>query len=181
VGRRSGILRANVPGKRPTAPPPEAKRIRLGKIRSLCLSPQYVAEQFLDAEGFSGVEYVETPGGVPGARELGEGKWDIGMNSVATKRALRAILKGDVVCAVDPGRAARAFGVQGYATDPALVLQAIKEIPFGRWREYDPGDTLRFYALRLHEAGMVKSSPQKILAQGTDWRFLTELRKELKG
>jgi len=35
-------------------------------------------------------------------------------------------------------------------------------------------------ALRLHEAGMVKSAPQKIIAQGTDWRFLNELKKELK-
>jgi hypothetical protein len=42
-------------------------------------------------------------------------------------------------------------------------------------------DTVRFYALRLHEAGMIKSTPQKILAQGTDWRFLNELKKELKG
>ena len=41
-------------------------------------------------------------------------------------------------------------------------------------------DTVRFYALRLHEAGMIKSSPQKVLAQGTDWRFLNELKKELK-
>ena len=40
---------------------------------------------------------------------------------------------------------------------------------------------MRFYALRLHEAGMIKSSPQKIIAQGTDWRFLNELKKELKG
>jgi hypothetical protein len=40
---------------------------------------------------------------------------------------------------------------------------------------------LRFYALRLHEAGLIKSSPQKILAQGTDWQFLNELKKELKG
>ena len=39
---------------------------------------------------------------------------------------------------------------------------------------------MRFYALRLHEAGMIKSSPQKIIAQGTDWRFLRELKKELK-
>ena len=40
---------------------------------------------------------------------------------------------------------------------------------------------MRFYALRLHEeAGMIKSSPQKLIAQGTDWRFLTAL-KELKG
>jgi len=41
--------------------------------------------------------------------------------------------------------------------------------------------TPRFYALRLHEAGMIESSPQKILAQGTDWRFLNELKRELKG
>ena len=41
-------------------------------------------------------------------------------------------------------------------------------------------DTLRFYALRLHEAGMIKSSPQKIIADGTDWRFLNELKRELK-
>ena len=63
----------------------------------------------------------------------------------------------------------------------AYVLQALKEVPFGRWRAYDPADTLRFYALRLREAGMINASPQKILAQGTDWRFLNELKKELKG
>ena len=37
------------------------------------------------------------------------------------------------------------------------------------------------YALRLHEAGLIKSSPQKVIAQGADWRFLNELKKELKG
>ncbi|MGH7311101.1 MAG: hypothetical protein ACREK6_20670 [Candidatus Rokuibacteriota bacterium] len=31
------------------------------------------------------------------------------------------------------------------------------------------------------EAGMIKSSPNKLIAQGTDWRFLNELKKELKG
>ncbi len=43
------------------------------------------------------------------------------------------------------------------------------------WREYDPEDTVRFYALRPYEAGMIKSSSQKIIGQVTDWRFLTEL------
>ena len=38
----------------------------------------------------------------------------------------------------------------------------------------------RFYALRLHEAGMIKSNPQKIITEGTDWRFLNELKRELK-
>ena len=28
--------------------------------------------------------------------------------------------------------------------------------------------------------GMIKSTPQKVIAQGTDWRFLNELKKELK-
>jgi NitT/TauT family transport system substrate-binding protein len=34
--------------------------------------------------------------------------------------------------------------------------------------------------LRIQEAGMIKSSPQKIIAQGTDWRYLKELKQELK-
>ena len=56
----------------------------------------------------------------------------------------------------------------------------LKECPYGRWREYDPEDSVRVYSLRLHEAGMIKSSPQKIIADGTDWRFLNELKRELK-
>jgi NitT/TauT family transport system substrate-binding protein len=28
---------------------------------------------------------------------------------------------------------------------------------------------------------MIKSSPQKLIAQGTDWRFLNALKKEMKG
>jgi NitT/TauT family transport system substrate-binding protein len=48
------------------------------------------------------------------------------------------------------------------------------------WREYDPADTLRFYALRLHEAGMIQSSPNALIAEGTDWRFVNELKRELK-
>jgi NitT/TauT family transport system substrate-binding protein len=57
----------------------------------------------------------------------------------------------------------------------------MKDVVHTKWREYDPEDTVRFYSLRLHEAGMIKSTPQKIIAQGTDWRFLKELKKELKG
>ena len=60
------------------------------------------------------------------------------------------------------------------------AFQALSEVPYDKWREYDPEDTIRFYALRLHEVGMVKSSPQKIIAEGTDWRFLNELKRELK-
>ena len=39
---------------------------------------------------------------------------------------------------------------------------------------------MRFYALRLHEAGIITASPQEIIAKATDWRFLDELKRELK-
>ena len=53
-------------------------------------------------------------------------------------------------------------------------------VAYDKWRDYDAEDTIRFYALRLHETGLIKSSPQKIIADGTDWRFLNELKRELK-
>jgi NitT/TauT family transport system substrate-binding protein len=100
---------------------------------------------------------------------------------VATKRALRAILKAADICALEPERVARLLVAEGYTPNYSYALQTMQELPYGRWREYDPEDTVRFYALRLHEVGMIKSSPQKILAQGTDWRFLNALKKEMKG
>jgi NitT/TauT family transport system substrate-binding protein len=98
---------------------------------------------------------------------------------VATKRALRAILKATQFCAAEPERAARLVADKGYRYD--FALQTMNEIKYARWREYDAEDTIRFYALRLHEAGMIKSPPNKIIAQGTDWRFFNELKRELKG
>jgi NitT/TauT family transport system substrate-binding protein len=98
----------------------------------------------------------------------------------ATKRVVRAILKANSICASEPNRVAQLLTDKGYATQLDYALQTVKEIPFGKWRDYDPEDTVRFYSLRLLEAGMIKSSPQKIIAQGTDWRFLRELKKELK-
>jgi len=102
-------------------------------------------------------------------------------NPVATKRAVRAILKATDVCALEPARAARTIVDRGFTKAYDYALATMKEIPYNRWREYDPEDTVRFYSLRLREVGMLKSNPKKILADGTDWRFLTELKKELKG
>jgi len=100
---------------------------------------------------------------------------------VATKRALRAILKGTDVCASDPDRASHYLVDSGRTPRYDLMRQVLKEIRYDRWRTYDPEDTVRFFALRLREAGMIRSTPQKIIATGTDWRFLNELKKELKG
>jgi NitT/TauT family transport system substrate-binding protein len=68
---------------------------------------------------------------------------------------------------------------RGYTTQYDYTLQALKTIHAGGWRsDFDPEDTLRYYALRLREAGMIKSSPDKIIARGTDWRFLSEVRRD---
>jgi NitT/TauT family transport system substrate-binding protein len=305
-------------------PPPETKRIRLGKVPSACLAPQYVAEELLRLEGFDQIEYVGkglSAAGLPGAQAMGAGQFDVVMNfaaplvvaldegvpivllagvhagcfelfgsekvrtisdlkgktaailatrsaqhiflasiatsvgldpnrdiqwathpandakqllaegkidaflgfppdpqelrakkigrvllnsatdrpwsqyfcclisanrefarkhPIATKRAVRAILKGSEICATNPDQGAKAFLAQGFNMNPDYARQALRELPYGKWREYNPEETVRFYALRLREAGMVKSSPQKLIAQGTDWRFLNELKKELK-
>jgi NitT/TauT family transport system substrate-binding protein len=99
---------------------------------------------------------------------------------IATKRALRAFLKAADVCALEPELAAQSVLDRGVAKHYDYALQAMKDVPYGRWREYDPEDTVRFYALRLHEADMVNSTPNEIIAEGTDWRFLNELKRELK-
>ena len=102
-------------------------------------------------------------------------------NPVATKRALRALIKAANLCALEPARVARLLVDRGFTPSYEYALQTMKELPYDKWRQYDPEDTVRFHALRLHEAGMVKSSPKKLIAQGADWRFLNELKKELKG
>jgi NitT/TauT family transport system substrate-binding protein len=102
-------------------------------------------------------------------------------NPVATKRALRALLKANGICAREPELAARTLVEKKVrkASEYKYIVQAMKEIPYGKWREYNPEDTIRFYALLLREVGMIKSSPQEIISQNTDWRFLRELKKEL--
>jgi NitT/TauT family transport system substrate-binding protein len=100
---------------------------------------------------------------------------------VATKRVMRAIFKADQLCAQEPERAARTMVDRGFTKRHDYALQTLKDVPYGKWRQYDPEDMVRFYSLRLREAGLIKSAPQKIIAEGTDWRFLNELKKELKG
>ena len=99
---------------------------------------------------------------------------------VATKRVVRAILKAADLCATEPARAARMLVDGGFTPRYDYALQALQEVPYDKWREYDAEDTMRFYALRLHELGLIKTSPKRVLAEGTDWRFLNELKRELK-
>ncbi|HEX2134755.1 MAG TPA: ABC transporter substrate-binding protein [Microvirga sp.] len=143
--------------------PPEPQELRARKIGRVILSTATDKpwSQYLCCMLFSNRDFVRA-------------------HPVATKRFLRATLKAADLCAAEPERAARGLVDAGFTPRYDYALQTLTEIPYDRWREYDPEDALRFYALRLHEVGMVTSSPRRILAEGTDWRFLTELKRELK-
>lgn len=100
-------------------------------------------------------------------------------NPVATKRVLRAILKAADLCTSAPQLAAGYLRDHSYEPRYDVGLEALKRLNYD-YRSSNPEDTLRFHALRLRDVGMIRSTPQKLIAQGTDWRFLNELKQELK-
>jgi NitT/TauT family transport system substrate-binding protein len=139
--------------------------------------------QELHARGFNRV-IVDTTTDRPWSQYIccmiyGNRAW-VRDHPVATKRFLRAVYKAADYCKAEPENAARQLVEGGFAERYDYALQTIEGVRYDLWHEYDAEDTMRFFALRLHEVGMIKSSPNKILAEGTDWRFLTELKRELK-
>jgi len=104
----------------------------------------------------------------------------IAKNPIATRRALRAMLKAADICSQDPERAARLLVEKGYEPRYETALEVLKTLSYNRWRTDDPANTLRFHALRLRDAGMIKSTPQQIIERGSNFSFLNELKKEMK-
>jgi len=100
-------------------------------------------------------------------------------NPIATKRVVRAMLRATDLCVSEPALVAQRMVDRGFTPRHDYAVQTLKDVPYNRWRQYDPEDTIRFYALRLREARMLKSNPAKIIADAADWRFLNEVRREL--
>jgi NitT/TauT family transport system substrate-binding protein len=101
-------------------------------------------------------------------------------NPIATKRVVRAIMKATDLCYEQPQWVAQRLVDEGFADRYDYALEALNEVRYGLWREYDPENTVRFYALRLHEVGMLQSTPNDLIARLTDWRYLDEVKRELK-
>ena len=100
-------------------------------------------------------------------------------NPIATKRVVRAMMRATDICAAKPDGVAHRLVDRGFAPRYDYARQGLDDVSYRNWRDYDPEDAVRFYALRLRELGMIKSSPDKIIATNTDWRFINEVRKEL--
>ena len=100
-------------------------------------------------------------------------------NPIATKRVVRAMMRATDICAAKPDWVARRLVDRGLTPRYDYARQGLEDVFNRGWRDYDAEDAVRFWALREREFGMIKSSPDKIIATGTDWRFIKEVRKEL--
>jgi NitT/TauT family transport system substrate-binding protein len=176
----------------------------------ICIAPQYVAGEVLRAEGFTDIRYVAAPrlgsGDYLVSGEVGfslEVPWDLVTKIDAGEpiTVLSGVILGCYELFGNEGvrgiadLKGKSFGTQGAGStriglptlpaasvglDPAKDINWVTDPSRKPWREYDAEDTVRFYTLRMHEVGFIKSSPKKIIAEGTDWRFLNELKRELK-
>jgi NitT/TauT family transport system substrate-binding protein len=101
-------------------------------------------------------------------------------NPVAVKRVIRAMLKANDLCSKESEKSAKFLVDRGFTPRYDFAVEALRDNIFDKWRDYDAEDTVRFYALRLHDVGFIKSNPQKLIAEAADWRAFNELRRELK-
>ena len=69
-----------------------------------------------------------------------------------------ALFKAADICVQDPERVARYLVDKGYEKRYEIALEVLKDLPYCRWREDNPEDSVCFYALRLHEVKIIKAS-----------------------
>jgi NitT/TauT family transport system substrate-binding protein len=143
--------------------PPEPQELRARGAGRMILSTATDRpwSQYICCVLYSNVDWVQT-------------------HPIAAKRMVRAIFKAAEYCAAEPESAARRLVEGGFTQRYDYALQTVQDIPYLGWRDYDAEDSMRFYALALHDARMIKADPKQLLAAGTDWRFLDELKRELK-
>jgi NitT/TauT family transport system substrate-binding protein len=163
---------------------PEAKPLdqyMQGKLDAyMALPPE---PQLLHARGFGDVilrTAVDRPWSEYFCCTLAGHRDYVTKHPVATKRVIRAMLKAADLCASAPEQSARRLVDDGFTKEYEYALQTLKDNPYGHWRDYDAEDTIRFYALRLYELGIIKKTPQRIIAEGADLRQFNELKRELK-
>jgi NitT/TauT family transport system substrate-binding protein len=102
-------------------------------------------------------------------------------NPIATRKVIRSILRANDMVSQDPAMAAQMLvdWKLRKADDQEFVAQAFREIPYDKWRDYSPEDTIRFWALRLRELGIIKHTPNEIISSNTDWSHLASLKNEM--
>jgi hypothetical protein len=66
---------------------------------------------------------------------------------------VRAFLKAPDICRPQPAPAARPVVGCGITEQDDYALESLTEARYDRWRDFDPENVLRCYALRMQEVG----------------------------
>ena len=98
-------------------------------------------------------------------------------NPIATKRVTRALLRATDAAAKDAPRAAREAAPM-LGLEDSIVAETMAMCAYN-WRDLEPEDTLRFFALWLAAAKLIKNTPQQLIALGADFQYMLQLRTEL--
>jgi len=98
-------------------------------------------------------------------------------NPIATKRITRALLRATDAAAKDAPRAAREAAPM-LGLEESIVAETMAMCAYN-WRDLEPEDTLRFFALWLAAAKLIRNTPQQLIALGADFQYMLQLRTEL--
>jgi NitT/TauT family transport system substrate-binding protein len=102
-------------------------------------------------------------------------------NPIATRKVIRSILRANDLVSQDPAMAAQLLVDRKLrkADDQEFMVQALRGIPYDKWRHYSPEDSIRFWALRLKEIRVIKHTPQEYISKNTDWSHIASLKDEM--
>ena len=89
--------------------------------------------------------------------------------------------QGYDICAAEPEKAARRLVDRGFTKRYDYALQTLTDLPYASWREFDPEDSMRFYALRLHEVGMINLQPERAPRRGHRLAFSERAQARAEG
>ena len=93
---------------------------------------------------------------------------------------LRAILKAADLCVTEPERVARLMVEGEFAADYEYALQTMGDVPYVQMARVRPGGHHSLLCAPPARGRDDQFEPEEIIADGTDWRFLNELKRELK-
>jgi len=100
-------------------------------------------------------------------------------NPNTTRRTMRALYRAVDATARDPEAVARHIvDERRYPYSVEEATHQLQHPHFDVWRSFSVEDTLRFYALRLREAGEITAGPDEIL-RSFEPRYFEALRSEL--
>jgi len=98
-------------------------------------------------------------------------------NPVATKRALRALLKASDETSSQPEAAARYVVDKGYRPGYDDVIASFKEMTHNQWRSLDHEASYRFHVKNFQAAGVIKNPVDQLVRTGVNLTFLDDLKK----